>query len=354
MHGKPRRLAAVVALGGAFLASGGGAAAMSSPSAPSSTTGKPVQLVAAGLKVPTSFAFGDGAVFEGDGGNGSKVPNGGLYVLKAGRATAVVTKPKLAFVGGLQFHNGVLYVSGAALGAKGPEFQILAFTGWNGTTFASQKPIYTAPKGFDGFNGLAIGANGRLYVGVDVGLTDKNDHGSASTSPYVYDILTMSPTGGAATVFASGIRQPWQLAFPAGSNSPYVTDFGQDGAAKNPPDFLLRVQAGQNYGFPKCNWTVAGPCAGYAKPLKTFAPHTDLGGVVIVGGKLYLSEFGFAAPLRPAGIVALPLSGNGTPTTIVHDAPKGAAIIGLGASGDYLYFGLVPHKGAASVYRVQV
>jgi glucose/arabinose dehydrogenase len=334
-------------------AAAAGATASKSSKAPTATNGKPVQLVASGLMVPTSFAFGDDAVFEGDGGNSSKVPNGGLYVLSGGKATKVSTTPKLIFVGGLQFHNDALYVSGATLGAKGPQFQILTFKNWNGTTFTSQKVIYTAPSKFQGFNGLGFGANGRLYVGVDTGLLNNNDHGPASTSPYLYDILSMSATGGQPDVFASGIRQPWQMAFPSGSDSPFVSDFGQDSAAKNPPDFLLRVTAGQNYGFPECNWTSATACAGYAKPFKTFAPHTDVGGVAIVGDNLYLSEFGFAAPLRPPGVVSLPLSGGGSPTTLVR-LPQEAVIVGLAANGDYLYFGIKTKAGGGMAYRVQV
>jgi glucose/arabinose dehydrogenase len=325
--------------------------AMATSGAPSSTNGQPVQLVASGLLSPTSFAFGDGAVFEGDSGGSGKVPNGGIYLLSGGKATKV--KTKLVFVGGLQFRGSTLYVSGATLAGKGPVFQILAFKGWNGTTFTSQKAIYTAPKGFDGFNGLAFGANGRLYVGVDVGLTDNNDNGPASTSPYLYDILTMSATGGQVSVFASGIRQPWQMAFPKGSNSPFVSDFGQDKGAKNPPDFVLRVKAGDNYGFPKCDWLKTSPCSSYTKPFKEFPAHSDVGGVVIAGGKLYLSEFGFAAPLRPAEVVSLPLSGTGTAKPVVDDLPKGDSIVALGTDGTYLYFGVNPSKGAASVYRVK-
>jgi glucose/arabinose dehydrogenase len=326
------------------------AIAASGPAAPKSTNGNPVQRVASGLMVPTSFAFGDGAVFEGDGGNSSKLPNGGLYVLKDGKAKKVVSA--LAFVGGLQFHAGVLYVSGASIGATGPQFQILAFKGWNGITFTSQKPIYTAPKGFQAFNGLAFGANGRLYVGVDTGLLNGNDHGPASTSPYLYDILSMNSDGSGLKVFASGIRQPWQMAFPAGSSSPFVSDFGQDSAAKNPPDFLLRVTSGQNYGFPKCNWTKTSNCKGFAKPLKQFVPHTDVGGVVIIGKTLYLSMFGFAAPLRPAAIASLPISGKGSPKLLVDDVPKGYDIIGLGENAGYLYLGVTNQKSGL-VYRVK-
>ena len=44
-------------------------ASSGSPPLPVSTNGHKVQLVASGLKTPTSFAFGDGRIFVGDGGN---------------------------------------------------------------------------------------------------------------------------------------------------------------------------------------------------------------------------------------------------------------------------------------------
>ena len=144
---------------------------------------------------------------------------------------------------------------------------------------------------FDGFNGIGFGADGRLYVGVDVGLTDGNDHGPASTSPYLYDILTFRANGTDLQVFAKGIRQPWQLAFQPGSNAPFVTDLGQDSGAKNPPDFVLHVHAGDNYGFPKCNHTVAKNCRGFTEPFRSFAPHTDLMGIAVHCGTLYLTSF---------------------------------------------------------------
>ncbi len=340
-----RFLAPLAALTGAAALAAGSALAAAG-STPTSTSGQAVQLLASGVMTPTSFAFGDGQIFEGDGGNSSKVPNGGLYTLADGKATEVSTG--LLFVGGLEFHAGKLYASGARLVGGAPTFQIVAFSGWNGTGFTGEKAIYTAPKGFQGFNGLGFGANGSLYVGVDVGLLNNNDHAAASTSPYLYDILSMSATGKHVKVFASGIRQPWQLAFPAGSSSPYVSDFGQDSGAKNPPDFLLRVTAGQNYGFPKCNQTSAAACAGDAKPFLTLAPHTDLGGLAFVGKALYGTEFGYA---HPAAVVSIPLSGKGAPKTVVK-VPKGYQAIGLGANKGYLYIGVTNGK-AGSVYVVK-
>ena len=190
-------------------------AASGPPPPPKASNGHPVQLVASGLNTPTSFAFGGGNVFEGDGGAESKAapPNGGVFVLKGGAATEIPGSPQ--FVAGLAWHRGALYVSGGSITATGPKWQLWKWSGWNGTTFTSQKAIYTAPKKFQGFNGLAFGADGRLYVGVDTGLLNNNDHGPANLSPYLYDILSFNANGQGLKVFASGIRQPWQMAFPA-------------------------------------------------------------------------------------------------------------------------------------------
>lgn len=158
-----------------------------------------------------------------------------------------------------------------------PSWRLISWSGWNGTTFTVRKTLFVAGKKFDGFNGIGFGADGRLYVGVDVGLTDGNDHGPASTSPYLYDILTFRADGTDLHVFAKGMRQPWQLAFQPGSNAPFVTDLGQDSGAKNPPDFVLHVHAGDNYGFPTCNHTVAKKCQGFTKPFPWAYRGTDGG-----------------------------------------------------------------------------
>ena len=202
------------------------------------------------------------------------------------------------------------------------------------------------PEGLQGFNGIAFGANGRLYVGVDVGLLNGNDHGPAKT-PFVYDILSFKPNGKDRKVFA-GIRQPWQLAFPKGSSSPFVSDLGQD-APKGikPPDFVLRVHQGDNYGFPSCNGLVASKCTAFTKPFQPFAPHTDIMGLAIIGKRLYMTSFLGVGGKGPGGeVLSMPLSGGPAKPVV-----KGfvAPTVGLGSHGGSLYVG---EAGPGLVFKV--
>jgi len=337
-------IAATVLSTGAIAATA--TAASGPPPPPTATNGAVVQQVAAGLSTPTSFAFGGGSVFEGDGGNQTTHAPGGVFLLKNGVGTKISGSP--AFVAGLAWHKGTLYVSGGTpTGPKSATWQLLAWSGWNGTTFTKQKAIYTAPKKFQGFNGLGFGPDGRLYVGVDVGLLNNNDHGPAKLSPYLYDILSFAPNGHGLKVYATGIRQPWQMVFPAGSRSPLVSNLGQDTAAKNPPDFLLKVAKGDNYGFPKCNWTKGSKCKGFAKPFKLFAPHTDIMGLAIIGSRLYMTSFTGPGGKGPGGqVLSMPLKGG--PTKVLL---KGfvAPVVGLGTSGGWLYVGEL----TGQVFRVK-
>jgi hypothetical protein len=307
-------LAAFAALGSAALAAG--------PPALKVANGGKAQLVASGIATPTSFAFGDGKVFYSDGTPPSAAPGiGGVYVISNGMPTRLPGSPVFSF--GVTWRKGTLYVSGVN--------QLLAWSGWNGTTFTHQRTLYTAPKGFPGFNGLAFGANGRLYAGVDVGAT--NDHGPA-TAPYQYDILSFTAQGKGLKVVATGVRQPWQFAFPKGSSSPFVSDLGQDkpGAVANKsPDFLLRVRKGDAYGFPNCTWISKKACKGFAKPYRFFIPHTDVMGLGILGTHLYMSEFGVSTAPR---VVSMPLHGGAVKPVATGFTSN---VVGLGVNNGWVY-----------------
>lgn len=316
------------------------------PPPPTSTNGHPVYLFSSGVKTPTSFAFGAGQVFEGDGGNseGNGPPNGGVYVLQRhGQARKLHSAFK--FVAGMVWHQDALYISGGRIVNGQVQWVLMRWSNWNGTTLTHRKLLYTAPKKFQGFNGIGFGANGRLYVGVDVGLLNGNDHGPRNTSPFVYDILTFDANGSHRSVFARGIRQPWQFAFAKGSNSPYVTDLGQDSGAKNPPDFLLHVRKGQDYGFPKCNHTTAKACAGFAKPFRTFSPHTDLMGIALHNSTFYLTSF-LGTTGRAGEVLTMGYQHGLHPLITGFVAPT----VGLGFHHGWVYVGEL----TGQVYRLHI
>ncbi len=312
----------------------GTSALAASSSGPTTPSGQAAQVVASGAFTPTGFAFGAGQVFVSDGTPPSEAPVGGVYVLKAGKLIKLPGSPAFSF--GVAWQKGTLYVSAVN--------KILAWSGWNGTTFKSHKTIYTqSSKKFTGFNGLAFGANGRLYAGIDVGET--NDHGPA-TGPFEYDVVSMTTTGTHVKVVARGMRQPWQLAFPKGSSSPYVSDLGQDSGATNPPDFVLRVKQGQNYGFPTCNQTPGSDCSGDAKPFESFPAHTDAMGLGIIGNRLYISEFALAR------VVSVPLTGGPSRVELSGFEP-GHQIVGLGVHNGWVYVAETAASATAlgTIYR---
>jgi glucose/arabinose dehydrogenase len=324
------------------------AASAANAPAPKTYGGAKASLFATGLKNPTSFAFGDGTVFAGDSGNSTKVPNGGVYVINNGTGTELPNSP--LFVGGMTFHAGALYLSGGVIGSGGVTWEIMKWSGWNGTNFTNRKVLYTAPKGFQGFNGVAFGPRGRLYVGADTGLLNNNDHGPANLSPDVYKILSMTPSGGSVQVYASGIRQPWQMAYDAKANAMFTSDLGQDSGAKNPPDFVLLVHKGDNYGFPKCNWTKGSKCSHASKPFKILSPHFDAMGIALVGKTLYVGSFMGASGAGAGALYSMPAVGGAT-KPVVTGFP--AATDALASNGGYLYVGGQTQAGAGVVYRVK-
>jgi glucose/arabinose dehydrogenase len=310
-------------------------AATTAARAPVTRNNRQAQLVVRYVETPTAFAFSPHKVFMSDGTR-RPLGLGGVYVVEHGVARRLRHSPPFSF--GLAWYNRTLFISAGR--------RLLAWKGWNGRNFTRQRTIYQAPPGSTGFNGLAIGSSGRLYVGVDKGT--HNDHGPPS-APYQYDVLSMTRHGRDVEIVAQGIRQPWQLAFPTGSSSPFVTDLGQDSGARHPPDLLLRVRKRQDYGFPGCNWVNPARCQAFARPLRFFAPHTDPMGLAILGGRLYLSEFGAATP---AQVISIPL-GGGPARVELSGFSAGRNIVGLGANDGWIYVGEIAagRRHAGSVWR---
>lgn len=344
-----RRLGALALLSTALFGAGlvADASAATGPAPPKTfggATATPYPVT--GLYNVTSMAWGDGAMFAGDSGSSETKPNGGLAIVAAGKASKVANGP--LFVAGLAWHDGALYLSDGYLVGKGPSFRIEKWSGFNGTTFAKRQVLWTAPASLSGgLNGITFGPGGRLYVGVGLA----GDHAPA-TKPYGYDILSMTSRGSDVKVFASGMRQPWQMAYASGA-SLFASDLGQDGPAsvekKNPPDFLLKVKQGDDFGFPDCNWTAGSPCSSSTKPLKFFPSHSSIMGLAIINKTLYMTSFAGIGGKGGGALYSMPLSG-GKVTPVLTGIP--GATDALATHDGDLYIGGSGQKGGL-IYQVK-
>jgi glucose/arabinose dehydrogenase len=304
----------------ALVASSGAAG----PPLPKAANGNKVEVVGTGVPTPTAFAFAGSTVFAGSGPDEANGGPGGLFTVANGTATKVPNSPPIVF--GLAWKSNELYVS------TGPT--IVAFSGWNGTSFASSKTIYAnKKKGFPGFNGLAFGPDGRLYSGLS--LNQKYDHSQNPFSPS-QSVVSMTATGKGFEVVAAGLRQPFQLNFPQGSKFPYVTVLSQDqGKGPTPNDEIVVAKPGQNYGFPACTWPAATKkqCEGFDEPAIYLPPHSSPMGIGSIGNTFYVALFGGTG--KGPEVVTMSKKGQPQPFLTGFAAPD----IALGVNRGSVYVG---------------
>ena len=312
-----------------------GASAVGAPPPPKAVNGHPVATVATGVVTPTSFAFDTttGTTFVGAFGNERNGKGGGvLGIVPGGRPALIAGIP--SGIAGLVFHDGTLYVS--AVTQKGGS--ILAYSGWNGTVFASSKTIFNARKTVGSVNGLAWGPNGRLYAGGGL-VEDVNKKGIAKKSPFPhpYSVFSIKPDGTGFKVVARGLRQPWQMTFVGSSSNPYVSVLSQD-AGQIPRDAIVVAKPGANFGFPKCFIGVGVGCAHakFSKPLITLPKHASPMGIQAVGSTLYVALFGGIGKSGPE-VVTIPAKAGGKPKPFLTGFV--APVVAVGINGTTLYAG---------------
>jgi glucose/arabinose dehydrogenase len=327
-------------LGSLVLAAG---AAGAGPPPPRAVNGHPVATVATRVSTPTSFAFDavTGTVFVGAFGNEKTGKGGGVVAIVPGRAPALV--PGIpSGVAGLVYQGGTLYTS-AVTGFTG---KILAFSGWNGTAFASSKTIFKAAQTVGSVNGLAWGPDGRLYGGAGLAVdVDKKGKAKKSPFPHPYTVFSILPDGTDFKVVSRGLRQPWQMTFVGTSPNPFVSVLSQD-AGKIPRDAIVVAQPGANYGFPKCFAGVGLSCKPkYAKPLIKLPRHASPMGIQAVGNTLYVALFGGIGKSGPE-VVTIPAQAGAKPTPFLTGFA--APVVAVGISGGALYAGDL----TGSVYKV--
>jgi len=183
---------------------------------------------------------------------------------------------------GLTFRaNGDLFLTNNPLGGAG---RILRLRDTNGDDVADETTIIVdglPSQGDHQTDRLKFGPDGLLYFGQG-SFTDNGtpDPGHPGEQPLNATILRVDVDNPSITVVATGLRNPFGMAFHPENGQLFTTDGGSGELGELPDNAPLEeinwVVSGGHYGFPGCEGPpVAGipACAGVRAPVATFTPH---------------------------------------------------------------------------------
>lgn len=242
-----------------------------------------IELYAAGLNYPTALAFDDvGNLYVGiNNGIYPYQPVGEIVRLHDTNGDGSADETIL-FATTLDRPVGLLYQEGELyLSQRG---SVKAFVDEDGDGIADQNRTLVAELpayGLHHNNSIISGPDGYLYF--TLGSTTNN---GPEPDPLNGTVLRVLPEGGDFEIFASGFRNPFDLAFDANGNL-FATDNGCDPPVciDAPEEFNTVIQGG-NYGFPDVAGT---PPDGSDTigPIATFAPHTSANGMIVYQGAMF-------------------------------------------------------------------
>jgi glucose/arabinose dehydrogenase len=175
---------------------------------------------------------------------------------------------------GVVWIGDTLYVSQAD--------SVLVLSGFDGAAFASRTTIVSFPEGTGEVNGITVGSDGRLYVGISAPCNACTPKQTFSAS-----IVSFLPDGSDLQVFARDIRAAIGLQFFPGTDDLFVTMNQRDDlGAKTPGDWLAVVRAGESWGFPSYYGQDAAKFADLPTPVAELDEHAAVSGIAIVTGQL--------------------------------------------------------------------
>jgi glucose/arabinose dehydrogenase len=240
----------------------------------SGPAGLVASVFASGANHVSAFAFdGQGrlwfatAAYTDDGTDG-------IYLVPAAGAAPIEVVGDLHTPLGLLWLDGLLYVSAA--------HGVVAYGDFNGLAFGTTRTIVALPKGVGEVNGIALGPDGRMVVGISAPCDACQPASQDSAA-----ILSFLPDGSDLQIYASGIRAAVGLAFFPGTSQLFVSMNQRDDLGEETPgDWLAVVSQGQDWGFPDCYGQASTDCAVLPAPVSTLDQHAAVSGVAFVTGQL--------------------------------------------------------------------
>ena len=278
-----------------------------SPHTISTHAGIDVELVVSGLDHPISMALDEqGTLYVST--NGGLFPRAGQMV---GRIWRVDGNRPVLFAEGLERPLGMAWLGGELfVSSRG---KLSAWADTNGDGLAEEVRVLRddlPAAGLHQNNGVVVGPDGMLYLGIGTATNAEEEPLPAGT------ILRIDPASGESSVFASGLRNPFDLTFAADGQL-FATDNGIDPRlVEAAPEEVNRITEGGFYGHPY-RFGEQGRTAlslpsdlTPSPPLVELTPHASANGITAydssaiadLAGKLLIAEFGsYITRFRRAG-----------------------------------------------------
>ena len=336
-------------------------AALLAPAPAAAATIAGGQIVASGIPFATNVTFDRaGGMWVTSGAGERNDADGVWYVPRPGARPRHVIKGTNRALG-LTWFRKRLYVSSIVSPSTGA---VARYSGFDGHRFRYRRYVVPyLPVRQHTLDSIVPGPNGRLYLGV--GSENDNIPSGHRTSG---TILSLKPDGSDLRIEATGVRNPYGLAFIPGTASLLFTDNGRDDLGPNrPPDELNLIRdvtkAAPDFGFPQCYDQGGSHCRGTAAPLTLFPPHASSDGLAVTrhwrGGGLtaFVAENGATIlgasagnDIRRIALTRLPGGGYRARVSVFasgfaeHDplgaaiGPDGALYVTLFVSGDVIRY----------------
>lgn len=171
---------------------------------------------------------------------------------------------------GMVWVDDTLYVAGTEI--------VEAFSAFNGVTFGIRETVLDLPAGVGEVNGLALGPDGRFYLGISAPCDHCEPESELSGA-----VISFNKDGSDVIVEATGIRAPIGLAFYPGSDDLFVTMNQRDDLdTATPGDWLAVVSPGDDWGFPGCYGQGGDACTGVPSPVAELDAHAAVSGLAFV------------------------------------------------------------------------
>ena len=273
---------------------------------------------ASGVPEPANLAFDSkGRLWVASGGHVPRASNGVWLVRRAGARPVQVVRGLFSALG-LTWRGGRLYVAHivpSGGGTSGYVGRVTSFAGFDGRAFARSRVVLDGlPVGRHRLGSIVPGPGRRLYLGVGSRYDDRGTGERLSAT-----VVSFRPGHRGIRVEATGLRNPYGLAFLPGTSKLLISEHGRDDLGlRRPPEELNLVDVAgpaPDFGFPDCFGQGGSACRGTVRPLVHLASHAAPGAIAVAASSstratAFVPQFGSSFDAHPTGgdIVAIALS----------------------------------------------